>query len=187
MSSYRFAALLACLLTSTVVLHSGCAQQSATKQSGAVLADSAVIHIITVAARDLAVRGDGGGLEAWEITVPDSLTPAWQRARTRLYASLRARPLTAQDTAVGDLNIAEVRVQGDSLFAFIRTGVRWRCAAGWSAGNHTGHEVRARRASGRWQPVKGEAVLFSDGAPCEEVERRRRLQEIPRAIRPTNR
>jgi hypothetical protein len=56
MSSYRFAALLACLLTSTAVLHSGCAQQSATKQSGAVLADSAVIHIITVAARDLAVR-----------------------------------------------------------------------------------------------------------------------------------
>lgn len=187
MSSYRFASFLACLLTSTVVLHSGCAQQSGTKESGAVLVDSAAIHFVTVAARDLAVRGDGGGLEAWEITVPDSLAPAWQRARTHLYTTLRARPLTGQDTAVSDLNIAEVRVQGDSLFASIRTGVRWRCGAGWTAGNHTTDEVRARRAGGRWQPVKSEFVLSTDGASCEELERRRRLQEIPHAVRPTNR
>ena len=190
MRSAYITSLLAGLLASMLVVHPAHPQQVPPKQSGPVPADSAIVRIITVAAvrelhYDLAAVALGQPPRAWEIIVPDSLAPTWQRARDGLYSLLRARRPTAQDTLIRGLSIRDVRVQGDSLFAYIETSARWRCGERWHGGE-TGYEVRVWRAGGHWQAPKTEAVLFGDGMSCQYLERRLK-QGTPRVTRPTTR
>ncbi len=119
-------------------------------------------------------RAAQGQRQAWVISVPaQPATARWTRLATHLRVALAARDTTPQDSIRMTLEIAPVRVVGDTLIGGIHLGRLQRCAGTWRA-NSTRYDVRVLGQTGSVGSPEVSWESESYSAPCVAAPARKR-------------
>jgi hypothetical protein len=103
--------------------------------------------------------------QAWEFSLP-ATSVLWGAFRIHVLQVVHGRDPEPQDSAIRQLRVGPILMNGDTLFGRFFLGVRWRCGAAWR-GSGTEFEVRAVRHGTAWTGPTTTAEVFGDSAPCE--------------------
>ena len=138
-----------------------------------VVQDSTVIRLVATSvfqtlADDVARAAlDPAQNSAWQVTLPDSLAPAWQRFRAHLFRVVGGRPATASDERYRSLYFTGLSIRGDTLVSEYSINGHWRCGSSWR-GHSSDYEVRAVRYGQSWAPPVTTLVGTGSSAPCPQ-------------------
>ena len=124
-------------------------------------------YVVKSLAVEIVRASTDSALKAWQIVLPDS-SPAWQRFRSHLSLSLRARDTRPGDLTLDEVTIGPMRIRGDTAWVRLtRTHTR-QCpdrvgATGF--GNH--EEVFVVRFQDRfWSVARSASGTHGDHAGC---------------------
>ena len=138
-----------------------------------VVQDSTVIRLVvtsvfqTIASDAARAAMDPAQRSAWQVTLPDSLAPAWQRFRSHLFRVVGGRPATSSDERYVSLHFTSLSIRGDTLDSEYSINGHWRCGSRWR-GHSSDYEVRSVRYGTSWAPPVTTLVGTGSSAPCPQ-------------------